>query len=573
MIIRKFLNLIISNFSIKWFSVFISIFLILFLCTHKSHYSSIFIDPRVIKCFACTIFFGTIFAFLVKLKIETYIPLSCGIIFYIAGAGTFSLYTKELGIGFNEVQYELFFAETLVLILICLNRLNCPKFIISIIESIIIIISLLYIGYYISFDIAVTSETYFLLLQTNFEETLNFFSAYKITVLSSLVLFFVICIYIYICNKKYKFTGFGRNFVIFTLLICFILDYFMIFKEDHLYIHRDFKLAYGYFEQVKKMADMKTNLHNINANSNLRTVCLIIGESACRDYMNAYGYERENTPWLTKQSNNNNFILYDNVYSSYRATNKSLVYFLTEKSQYNNKEIYTSLNLIDVANASGFDTYWISKQGNLSNYREAYNVIAQRAKYKHFLEGAHYDEELLNYLNIPDFGNKKLIVVHLGGSHHPYKGYTNKFKKFSEDNVNDNYDNTILYTDYVMSEVFNILQQYNIDVFIYTSDHGESKEMLRNKFDFRMERIPFVIYFSDYFIQNNPEIFKIAKERQHAYFTTDMFYDSFLGLIGADKEYYMDNQNLFSKQYSFNKYNLMTEYGSKMISEDPYDIQ
>lgn len=90
--------------------------------------------------------------------------------------------------------------------------------------------------------------------------------------------------------------------------------------------------------------------------------------------------------------------MYDKAYTSYRLTNKALIYLLTEKSQYNNKEIYSSLNLIDIAKAAGYKTYWFSRQGNISNFREAYNIVAQRADVKVFLNNSKFYDELIKNL-------------------------------------------------------------------------------------------------------------------------------------------------------------------------------
>ncbi|WP_455655804.1 phosphoethanolamine transferase [Phascolarctobacterium sp.] len=338
-------------------------------------------------------------------------------------------------------------------------------------------------------------------------------------------------------------------------------------------MHRDFKIAQGYFKQIRMLSEQVGIKEKIHSSKNVRTVVIVIGESACRDYMNVYGYERDNTPWMTQNRNNENFIFFDNTYSSYKLTNKALIYLLTEKSQYNDKEVYSSLNFVDIAKAAGFKTYWISNQGNISNYRESYNVVAQRADNKRFLEEENYgglDEYLLRLIDIPIGNERKIIVIHLAGSHSPYKKYPASFKKFLKDDVNDNYDNTILYTDYVLQQIFEKIKANNLDLFIYISDHGEKKGMLRNQFDFRMERIPFVMYCSDYYIKmnNNFEKIKYAKSK---YFSSDMFYDTFLGLLGIDDKFYMQNQNLFSDTYSFNKYNLKTEYGTIDIKDDPYD--
>ena len=44
------------------------------------------------------------------------------------------------------------------------------------------------------------------------------------------------------------------------------------------------------------------DIGGVKSNSNIRNIVVVIGESANRDYMGAYGYERDNTPWMSKMS-------------------------------------------------------------------------------------------------------------------------------------------------------------------------------------------------------------------------------------------------------------------------------
>lgn len=95
--------------------------------------------------------------------------------------------------------------------------------------------------------------------------------------------------------------------------------------------------------------------------------------------------------------------------------------------------------------------------------------------------------------------------------------------------------------------------------------------MLRTKFDFKMEHIPFFIYCSDDFIKTNSNKYISMVNKKNTYFTTDMFYDTLLQLLEVDKKFYLENQSLFSDKYNFNKNNLKTEYGTILIKDDPYD--
>lgn len=565
---------------IKSFLIFIILFLILFVLIHKGFGLDHVSLMRAIKSIVGVVFFAGLYSLIVENNKSSRIFLICGLLYYASVAGTFSFYTTSLGINYAETHYELFFACSLVVLLTALNNIIVKnKIIITFIEFIIIAISIIEIVYYIMFDISVNSDTFFLLLQTNFNESITFIKSNILIFVLITLIFLISLFYLYKLNKKennnyknYK----TKKIWMSTLILIFtlFLDNKFVFTDEHLYLHRDFNIAYGYFKQLELMSEKEKLGEKVKAKENINKIVIVLGESANRDYMQAFGYERENTPWLNsmKYKFPSNVLLYDKAYTSYRLTNKALIYLLTEKSQYNDKEIYSSLNLIDIAKAAGYKTYWFSRQGNISNFREAYNIVAQRSDVKVFLENSKFDGELVKELDGIDDNKKSLSVIHLIGSHYPYTNYPNNFNKFTGNNANDYYDNSIYYTDYVLSEIFKKINEKSpVDLFIYISDHGESKDMLRTKFNFQMAHIPMVVYFSDKYIKNNKIKYQMAIERQHNYFTSDMFYDTFLGMIGVDEKYYMKNQDLFDQEYSFNKNNLTTEYGTQKLTNDPYD--
>lgn len=561
---------------IKSFLVFSISFLILFVFIHKGFG----LDPvsfwRAIKSVISILLFAILYS-AIHQNGPNIISLFCGLLYYASVAGTFSLYTTSVGVNYAETHYELFFACSLVVLLTALNSLlSKNKAVITFIEFIIITISIIEIVYYIMFGISVNTDTIFLLLQTNFNESMTFIKANTLTIIFIFFALLIAAIILYKLNKLEQ--DYSKNKKIWVPFLIFIFTLFLdnkfVFTDEHLYLHRDFNIAYGYFKQLELMSRKEELGESIVATANAKKIVIVLGESANRDYMQAFGYERENTPWLSSMKTEYppNFLLYDKAYTSYRLTNKALIYLLTEKSQYNDKEIYSSLNLIDIAKAAGYKTYWFSRQGNISNFREAYNIVAQRVDVKVFLNNSKFDGELIKKLDCINDKEKSLIIVHLIGSHYPYTNYPDSFAKFTADNINDQYDNSIYYTDYVLSEIFkNINKKSPADLFIYISDHGESKEMLRTNFNFQMSHIPMVIYFSDDYIKNNQSKYRLATERQHTYFTSDMFYDTFLGLMGVSDKYYMRNQDLFDTEYSFNKNNLMTEYGTQMLVNDNYD--
>ena len=76
------------------------------------------------------------------------------------------------------------------------------------------------------------------------------------------------------------------------------------------------------------------------------------------------------------------------------------------------------------------------------------------------------DGKLLQYLKINENDKKRFIVLHITGSHYPYRHYPEEWNIYGNDNVSDNYDNTIRYTDYILKETFEKLERYNPDLFI-----------------------------------------------------------------------------------------------------------
>jgi lipid A ethanolaminephosphotransferase len=107
--------------------------------------------------------------------------------------------------------------------------------------------------------------------------------------------------------------------------------------------------------------------------------------------------------------------------------------------------------------------------------------------------GKSFDDVLLNdfQANLDKAYEDTFMVLHQEGSHGPtyFKRYPDAFKKFaptcdtqeldkcSHEQIVNTYNNTILYTDYIINETINLLKA-NEDKYettlIYVSDHGES---------------------------------------------------------------------------------------------------
>lgn len=90
------------------------------------------------------------------------------------------------------------------------------------------------------------------------------------------------------------------------------------------------------YEQYKIMKEIRLNrlsaLPPLSIDSQARgTYVLVIGESASRDHMHVYGYDRQATPWMDKMAGCKGTTIFSYPYANYCQTILSLTYALSEK--------------------------------------------------------------------------------------------------------------------------------------------------------------------------------------------------------------------------------------------------
>ena len=313
------------------------------------------------------------------------------------------------------------------------------------------------------------------------------------------------------------------------------------------------------------------------------TVIVVIGESASRDYMHAFtpDFPYEDTPWLDSQLGNPDFNVFTNAYSSWSQTVPVLQRALTEQSQYNDKEFFNSASILDVAKKSGYDTYWFSNQGRYGQYDSAITLVAKTADRAEWTDDSYnfsdkYDDTLLWYLTQVDPNTNNFIVLHIMGSHIYYNNrYPTEFNQWhgdSEVSSPESYANSIHYTDYILSQVFDYAQKnLNLRAMVYFSDHGENLEISHNPdvFSYDMVHIPMFIYLSPEYQQALPGRTRAIRYHRSRYFTNDMLYDTISGLLNAPSSRYIEAQDLTSPNYAYTRANLTTMLGQQTLTDDP----
>ena len=123
---------------------------------------------------------------------------------------------------------------------------------------------------------------------------------------------------------------------------------------------------YQKYGQAKAVRQVRLkSLQNLRVSSSGGIFVLVIGESENRDHMQAYGYDRPDTPWLSQQAGKADTILFTHAYSNHSLTVPVLTYALSEKNQYNDIPLEDACSLMEVAKAAGYDTFWLSNQRQL----------------------------------------------------------------------------------------------------------------------------------------------------------------------------------------------------------------
>lgn len=220
---------------------------------------------------------------------------------------------------------------------------------------------------------------------------------------------------------------------------------------------------------------------------------MVVGETARADRFSLNGYHKETNPMLARQG----AVSLSNVSSCGTSTSVSVpcMFSALGRKAYDKETALNQQNALDVLAAHGVEILWRDNNSDSKG-------VATRLKVEDFrtptlnpaCEGECRDIGMLTgleqYIEARK-GKDILIVFHQMGNHGPeyYKRYPKEFEKFkpvcttgelkdcSQKEIDNSYDNAILYTDYFLSKVIDFLKKYDDEratAMLYVSDHGES---------------------------------------------------------------------------------------------------
>jgi len=225
--------------------------------------------------------------------------------------------------------------------------------------------------------------------------------------------------------------------------------------------------------RINALIKLKSTLLPTPASDKFDTYILVIGESVRRDFMGAYGFPIDNTPFISRAKG----IIFDNYISAASSTQTSLLTSFTSPGKPQN-------NLVQLAQEQGLHTWWISNQGSRGNDDSQVSLIGRQANKPIFIKKgeyntAHHDDmELLPYIHaaLQDKPKNKLIIVHLMGSHATFCTRTgNKYDKFYINKSLSCYVQSIKNTDRLLADITVLANKENKKwTMMYFSDHGLS---------------------------------------------------------------------------------------------------
>ncbi|GIU49879.1 phosphoethanolamine transferase [Shewanella algidipiscicola] len=316
---------------------------------------------------------------------------------------------------------------------------------------------------------------------------------------------------------------------------------------------------------------------NISAGTNQKPnlLVLVVGETARSMNYAYYGYHRA----TNAHTQPFDIIAFQDMVSCGTATAVSLpcMFSSMDRQSYKAREAQAQDTVLDVLSYAGIKVNWLDNDSGCKGVcdRVEYLKVDMSAD-NPFCDGHYcYDEVLLaeldKHLGLP-VSQDSLIVLHIMGSHGPtyYLRYPDAHRTFIPDcqrsdiqNCSDaelinTYDNTILYSDYILAQVIERLKetQHKVDsALLYVSDHGESLGerglyLHGTPYAFAPKEqisVPLLAWFSaDFAADNQLNIDCLTQFATQGGFSHDNLFSSLLGLMNVTTSLYLPALDLFS---------------------------
>lgn len=301
---------------------------------------------------------------------------------------------------------------------------------------------------------------------------------------------------------------------------------------------------------------------------------LVVGESARAENFGILGYTRDTTPQLDKEAG---LIAFTDVHSCGTETAVSVPCMFSNMGR-KNYDASTAKNeegLLDVLKRAGLDVIWRDNQSgckgtcdrvtvqDVSNLKDPSLCANSECRDEILLQG------LQHFIDILD--KDTVLVLHQMGSHGPeyFKRYPKEYEHFtpvcesnalnncSRESIVNGYDNTLVYTDHVLSTLIDLLRanQGKVDTaMLYLSDHGESL----GEYNLFLHGTPYMLapeqqkhvamlaWFSDSYQKSfavDTHCLQLSRDKP---LSQDNLFHSMLGLLEVNSKVYNQDLDMFA---------------------------
>lgn len=311
------------------------------------------------------------------------------------------------------------------------------------------------------------------------------------------------------------------------------------------------------------------------AQSKPNLLVFVVGETARSQNYELNGYTRPTNQYTRDLE----IISFQDVNSCGTATAVSVpcMFSSLTHSNFDRATADNQDNLLDILNRANVSLLWKENDGGDKGVaRNITQITVDRSRQDEMCNGSTcYDMALLENFeqDVESLDGNRLIALHLIGSHGPtyFQRYPKEKATFQPDcpradiencsveEIVNTYDNTILYTDYVISQTIEKLKsledKYNTAL-VYVSDHGESlgeNGLFLHGLPYSLApnhqtKVPLMMWMSPDFKASKQLNYDCLSQKahQHETYSHDNIFHSILGIMDIEIQEYENSLDIFS---------------------------
>lgn len=346
--------------------------------------------------------------------------------------------------------------------------------------------------------------------------------------------------------------------------------------------------------QKRKMIELAQSIdmgaHRDVIPSQKEIYVLAIGESLRYSNVSLNGrYSRSTTPHLETMEN---IVSFDDYYSQACLTMYSVPMLITRATPQNYDLNYAEPSLIAPFRECGFKTFVVvntnllSYEKYLSNGSDSLIIVPNVVENGEILSG---DKTIVHIIDsLASQHDKLFIICQLLGNHSFYTNYEKECDiyhpnsndpgvGYSYESLINAYDNSILYTDYILSSIIDAIDRSNaISAMMFISDHGENISETGGGHggncapSLEEYHVPYIYWWSSDYAAQYPDKVQHARAHKEAKINGDNVFYSVCGMAGItlDSAYNENTWDVLSPEFKEHERLILVPDGVTTIGPD-----